>query len=101
MTLWTGINYDKTLGGLVGLSGYLFQSTKIDNLTKERYEIPIYLGHGEMDPVVEFNYAKEGYQRLLKTFKNSSFNPEPRLPHSISEAELSKIRVWFKTLIKE
>jgi len=24
MTLWTGINYDKTLGGLVGLSGYLF-----------------------------------------------------------------------------
>jgi len=54
-----------------------------------------------MDPVVEFNYAKEGYQRLLKTFKNSSFNPEPRLPHSISEAELSKIRVWFKTITKD
>jgi len=71
MTLWTGINYDKTLGGLVGLSGYLFQFADIDNLPQKRYEIPIYIGHGEMDPMVDFHYAKKGYERLLKKFKNS------------------------------
>ncbi|KAL4512888.1 hypothetical protein ABPG72_017573 [Tetrahymena utriculariae] len=100
MSIYTGITYPSVLGGIIGLSGYFFKFIEINNLEQTRYEMPIFLSHGESDDVVPFLLARQSYQRLLAQFKNSKFQNEPFLPHSLYPKQLADIKNWFNNLPK-
>lgn len=53
MSLYTALNFKPLIGGVFGLSGYLFSFINLNNADK----IPIRLIHGEMDDVIPFNFA--------------------------------------------
>lgn len=55
MALLSGLTYDKPLGAIVGLSGYLPLRQKFEQLrTPSNRNTPVWLGHGTADPVVNF-----------------------------------------------
>ncbi|CAD8193178.1 unnamed protein product [Paramecium pentaurelia] len=64
MALETGLSYPQQLGGIVGLSGYLFPTTQINDTQKET---PLMLVHGEQDQMIPCELSKKSYQRLDNT----------------------------------
>jgi predicted esterase len=68
MSILTGITSPVKLGGIIGLSSWLLQSQNIkehipqDNPNKDT---PIFMGHGDQDPVVRYELGIES-QRILK-----------------------------------
>jgi len=56
-----GLTCKNLIGGVVGLSGYLFQSFDIPNLGK----LPILLNHGCYDAVIPISAARASYKRII------------------------------------
>lgn len=59
MALHNGLIFDGgVLGGIIGLSGYLFHQTTIPTILP-----PVLLSHGEYDRVIDIKYAVDSYKR--------------------------------------
>lgn len=68
MSILTGVTSPVKLGGIIGLSSWLLLSQSIkDHIPKENLnkDTPIFMGHGDQDPVVRYELAVES-QRILK-----------------------------------
>eukprot|EP01016_Furgasonia_blochmanni_P019225 TRINITY_DN2159_c0_g2_i3.p1 TRINITY_DN2159_c0_g2~~TRINITY_DN2159_c0_g2_i3.p1 ORF type:complete len:280 (+),score=35.25 TRINITY_DN2159_c0_g2_i3:78-917(+) len=61
MSLFTGLQFGQTLGGILAFSGFLFPIIEPDP-TQE--SIPILLSHGKVDKVIQYNLAVATYERL-------------------------------------
>ena len=88
MALHTGLQLDQLVGGIFGLSGYLFDFTELRNASK----LKIRLFHGDRDPMINHSYAEHSYERLKKVCKNLEFQVYQDLQHSINEPELDDLR---------
>jgi predicted esterase len=66
MSLFSGITSDKRLGGIFGLSCYLLLHSKLNELTKNgaNKETPIFMGHGDSDPLVRPEWGVKTAQEL-------------------------------------
>lgn len=97
MALHNGLIFEKgLLGGIVGLSGYLFPQTKIPESLP-----PVFLSHGEDDSVVKFEFALGSYQRQnLLNRPSVSFHSQPNLDHSLDQQTLSAARRFVSKLVK-
>ena len=69
MALHTALQYPKLLGGVIGISGYLFQFTELKNAEN----LIVKLTHGELDTMIPGEYAEISYERLEKKCKNFEF----------------------------
>jgi len=56
-----GLTCKNVIGGVIGLSGYLFRSFDIPNQGK----VPIFLAHGSYDNMIPVQAAKKSYDRIL------------------------------------
>ena len=68
MSLLTGISCPEKLGGIFGMSSYLLMPRKIRELVPEgnvNEKTKIWMGHGDMDPLVKYEWGRET-ARLLK-----------------------------------
>lgn len=74
--------------------------------TDSARNLPIFFGHGQADPVVQFIYGKKSYE-LLKTalkmkdateesIEGLSWNEYPDLEHSTSAEELKDLERWLE-----
>lgn len=59
MSLYYGLQCLKPLPGLIGFSGYLFESTQLKNLDQTK----VLLYHGGMDQMIPLAIARLSYQR--------------------------------------
>jgi predicted esterase len=68
MSIFSGISSDKKLGGIFGLSCYLLLHSKIEEFTKNgaNKETPIFMGHGDRDPLVKTEWGVRTAQELKK-----------------------------------
>ena len=67
MSIFSGLTAPFQLAGIVGLSSYLLLSLKFKDLVpKEAYNknTPVFMGHGDRDPVVQTNLGKQSYELL-------------------------------------
>jgi predicted esterase len=81
MSLFSGLTAPSRLGGIVGLSCYMLLSDKIKDLTVEagnmNKETKIFMGHGDADMVVKYQFGKMtadvlkdmGYQVDFRTYQ--------------------------------
>ena len=80
MSLLSGVTYKSQLGGIFGLSCYLLLQKKIKDMVpadSPNQNTPIFMGHGDIDPVVQYNYGKMsadffkemGYSVDFRTYK--------------------------------
>jgi predicted esterase len=59
MSLLAGVTYKEKLGGIFGLSCYLLLRNRIQSLvgTNPNKDTPIFMGHGDIDPVVKHKWG--------------------------------------------
>jgi len=80
MSLISGVTYKNQLGGIFGLSCYLLLQNKIKELIpveNPNQNTPIFMGHGDADPVVAHKYGKlsadaltsHGYKVDFRTYE--------------------------------
>lgn len=79
MSIFSGITSDKPLGGIFALSSYLLLHSKLPEFTKNGANkgTPIFMGHGDSDPLVRPAWGKQtalelqkaGYKVELKMYR--------------------------------
>lgn len=91
---------DHKLGGCIGLSTFLPLHKKFAKLTKStNKETPIFLGHGNADPVVAYNLGKLTSSTIKEFYKNVNFNTYEGLGHSSAPQEMRDVQEFIsKTL---
>lgn len=68
MSIFSGITSEEKLGGIFGLSCYLLLHSKLQELTKNgaNKETPIFMGHGDRDPLVRPEWGSQTALELKK-----------------------------------
>ncbi|GJJ07254.1 hypothetical protein Clacol_001454 [Clathrus columnatus] len=113
MTLLTGLTTERRLGGLVVMSGYLPLADKIKAMiTDHAKKLPIFMAHGDADPVVAFENAKATVN-ILNSLGFVDVAPEKvagpgirfevysGLGHSADPTELKHLTAWLQTAIPD
>ncbi|KIY52280.1 lysophospholipase I [Fistulina hepatica ATCC 64428] len=109
MSLLTGLSYDKTLAGLVVLSGWLPLQHRLKQLATPGLaeRLPVFMGHGSTDPLVkiEMNTATVDYlTKELNMPKATSSEGKPtglelhvyeNMWHVASPQELEDLKSWL------
>ena len=98
ISIFSAITSPFKLGGIVGLSSYLLLHDKIkDYVTAEaaNKETPIFMGHGDADPLVQYQWGLQTAQEL----KNLGFNVNLRtykgLAHSADPKEIDDLERYI------
>ena len=99
MTLMTGLRYTERLAGLVGLSGYLpLAATLAAERTGVNGDIPIFLAHGRMDPVVPIARAIVSRDALIALGHPVEWH-EYSMPHSVCAEEIEDLGRWLERVL--
>ena len=80
---------------MVCCSGHLLPSLALANVAESKKEIPMFVYHGVMDPVIPIVKAKIGYDALTEAGFTLDFTSEGSLGHSLSGTELTKMKEFF------
>jgi len=99
MTLYTGLRHPQRLAGLIGLSGYL---PLPDTLAAERapanQATPIFLAHGEYDPVVALARAQSTREQLQALGYAVQWHTYP-MPHSVCAPQIAAIGAFLRSVL--
>jgi predicted esterase len=78
-------------------------------MTDSARNLPIFFGHGQDDPVVQFVYGKKSYEFLKSALKMKdaaeesigglSWHEYPNLEHSTSAEELKDLEKWLENAL--
>ncbi|EKD55145.1 MAG: hypothetical protein ACD_60C00025G0042 [uncultured bacterium] len=97
IALTAGLTFPKPIAGIIALSGYLPPFI----LTSERVKhtsIPIFLGHGQEDPIVPYALGEMSYETLKNEhYEKISWHHYP-MPHSVCAEEIQDIAKWITCL---
>ena len=78
MSLFTGLQLEESLAGIVVLSGYLPAAKKCK---AKQLKMPIWHGHGTADPMVQYAMAEKTKQRVtemgVESYTLESFSDPP------------------------
>lgn len=85
LSLFTGLQLDQPLAGIVVLSGYLPAAKKFQ---PKQFKVPVWHGHGSMDPMVQFSMAQKTKQRLTESGVEKYTLETFPIPHSVSPEEI-------------
>jgi phospholipase/carboxylesterase len=101
MTLMTGLRAPQRLAGLAGLSGYLpIAETTAAERGEANRDTPIFLAHGEDDPMVTIDRAiasRDELQRLGYAVEWHSYPME----HTVSTQEVDDLNVWLLKVLAD
>ena len=96
LSLFTGLQLDESLAGILVLSGYLPAASKL-KLTQPSTHI--WHGHGNMDPLVQYALAEKTKDKLIEMgVQEYNLNPYP-IPHTVSPSELNDAMAFVKKKI--
>ncbi|MDA3870565.1 MAG: carboxylesterase [Gammaproteobacteria bacterium] len=92
VALHCGLDYPAPLGGIMALSSYLPQCAPLGATANQSTEI--FMAHGRLDNVVEFDYGEKSREALEK-FGYAVKWHEYAMAHSVSAEEIQDIRRWL------
>jgi phospholipase/carboxylesterase len=99
MTLQTGLRYPEKLAGLICLSGYLpLHTTVSEERSPANQATPIFMAHGEIDPVVPFQRAEQSREILKGLGYNIEWQQYP-MQHSVCLEEIEAIGDWLRKVL--
>ena len=94
VALYTALRHDEALAGIIALSTYLPLADRLEeDISTENREIPIFMGHGQMDPLVPVSLAEQGLETLRAHHYPVTWRTYP-IPHSVSPLEFQDLSVW-------
>jgi phospholipase/carboxylesterase len=99
ISLFTGPRYPQKLAGIMGLSCYMLLE---DSLPAERtavnYQTPLFLAHGNQDPVVDIRRGTEARQLLEAGGYPVEWHAYA-MPHSVCPQEVVDIAGWLRRVL--
>ena len=98
ISLSCGLQYSKTLGGIIGFSGVLFPNVV---LNKENENTPVLLSHGRLDPLIPCALAEKSYSRLDKKKHNLKMFIDENLDHGIGGYSMKWFRDFWTGIFKK
>lgn len=95
VVLYAGLRHTQPLAGIIALSTYMPLTESNESEFKADKSLPIFMAHGDFDPVVSITLGKQSYQALLTHGFKVEWHTYP-MQHSVSAEEVSHIGSWIK-----
>lgn len=96
LSLFTGLQLETSLAGILVMSGYLPAASK---LKLAHTDTPVWHGHGKMDPLVQYTMAEKTKSILMERgLKDYSLNAYP-IQHTVSPSELGDALGFLKKVL--
>jgi len=102
MSLLSGVTSPQKLGGIFGLSCYLLLSKKLQELLpadNPNKDTPIFMGHGDIDPVVAYKFGQRSAEELTRSGWNVDFRTYKGLVHSADPQEIDDLEAYLNKQI--
>ena len=98
VVLQTGLRYPRRLAGVMALSTYLPLAQSLDaEASAENRKTPIFMAHGEEDPVIPLELAARSKEILSSHGYDVEWREYP-MPHSVCLEEIGDIATWMKRI---
>lgn len=95
IALHTALRHGEKLAGVLALSTYLpLAETVAAEAQPCAQQMPIFMAHGRMDPVVPYALGTSSRDALLKSGYTVEWHEYP-MQHSVCEGELRAIEAWL------
>ena len=94
MALEAGITFPYTLGGIIGFKGH------IPEMYDKTYNQSIWVAHGRYDDTIDFNVAKESYDKFLNKDYDITFIKQ-QCDHEMDtgiEYQMQMLKKWLKDM---
>ncbi|KAI4842469.1 Phospholipase/carboxylesterase [Aureobasidium sp. EXF-8845] len=104
MSLMSGVTAPTRLGGIFGLSCYLLLRGKLRDMVPSESpnkQTPIFMGHGDADPVVRYEWGQGTAKVLQEWGWNVDFKTYKGLPHSAAPQEINDLERYIKERIPD
>jgi len=99
IVLYTGLQHTESLGGIMALSCYHPKGELIETSAAEaNRNVPIFMAHGTMDPVVPIHLAEGTIEKLRANGYDPEWHTYP-MPHSVAPEEVEHIGDWLRPLV--
>lgn len=100
IALHSGLRYPQRLAGILALSTYLpLAATAAAEVHPANRDIPIFMGHGDEDPIVPLPHALKSKQ-LLQELGYAVEWHSYRMPHSLCDEEVDDIAAWLARTLR-
>ena len=100
--LQTGLRLDQPLAGLMALSTYLPLAATLEHeKSDENAKVPIFIGHGDSDPVVKPELAYLTRSRLEQLGYTVEWHEYRFMQHSVSAEEINHISAWLQRVFTD
>ncbi len=100
IALQTGLRLDKALAGVMALSSYLPLADSLAlEKTEQNAEVPIFMAHGDSDPVVSPELAYLSRARLEQQGYHPQWQEYPGMQHSVCAEEIGHISAWLQQVL--
>ena len=101
VSIFSGPTFRERLAGVFGLSCYQLLPEKFDSLMAEtgtegkiRQRPPLFMGHGQEDPLVKIDWGRQTAEGLRKKGFDVEWHEYPGLPHSADPKEIDELEAW-------
>eukprot|EP00585_Thalassiosira_rotula_P005416 CAMPEP_0196138026 /NCGR_PEP_ID=MMETSP0910-20130528/5816_1 /TAXON_ID=49265 /ORGANISM="Thalassiosira rotula, Strain GSO102" /LENGTH=282 /DNA_ID=CAMNT_0041398579 /DNA_START=57 /DNA_END=905 /DNA_ORIENTATION=- len=99
LSLYTGMQLDMPLAGIVVMSGYLPHESGF-KITAGLEGTPIWHGHGVVDPLVKMQAAMESESAVKKMgATNYTLKPYAGLAHSVNPSEITDVLAFLERVL--
>lgn len=100
IALHTGLRFQQTLGGVLGLSTYLPLRQRVAaELNENQRTTPIMLMHGTQDMVVNYEFGLMSFKELTNLGLNIEWHEYP-MEHTVSNPQLSDISSFISKCLR-
>jgi len=99
IALQTGLRHADRLAGIMALSSYLPIASRVAaEAHAANRDVPIFMAHGDLDPVVPIARARDS-RALLERLGYAVEWHEYRMPHSVCAEELAQLGAWLRRIL--
>lgn len=99
IALFTALRWPESLAGVVALSCWLPLAKSLHReASPSNAQVPLFIAHGTMDPVVPFAMGTESRDRLRAAGLAVDWHEYP-MPHSVCGEELEDLRRWLLAVL--
>lgn len=96
VSLYTGLRLTKPLGGVIAFSGYVPVAHKVSTeITSAGRATPIFMAHGEFDPVINPLIAERGAQVIREVHPKFTFGTY-KMEHNLDALEMHDLAAFLK-----
>ena len=94
-----GLTHTETFAGVAILSSSLSHPDRLSERLPILRTQPVFIGHGQQDPVVPVERGREASVQLKEWGYNSVYHEFEGMAHEINDAELSELTPWVSKIL--